>query len=368
MTATELPLRDVERELARERARVKPPDGPPTLLACMSNLIVFCNGSEQAEKLSKELPAIVALHPARVLLVIAEPGPPDKDVRAGIEVWCKEGENQTRICTEEIALRAQGACVAHLPFAVRELLMGDLPTNLWWTAPQPPPLAGPMLADLTEHVQQVIFDSHGWTEPHRGVAMAAAWLEHFERGPQEGGWRVASDLNWRRLKYWRRLLAQAFDPALVPGALESIREVLVEHGPHAVTQAWQLVGWLASRLHWKVQTAKVQPGVEFRWQVATPQGKVAVCVHRLPDGPAEVRHVRIACSLDGKPGAVDVSVQDDRRLAATLNGSGRATRTLTVPPSSIADLVARQLSDRERDPVFRESMAVAQVFAQSAMH
>jgi hypothetical protein len=32
-----------------------------------------------------------------------------------------------------------------------------------------------------------------------------------------------------------------------------------------------------------------------------------------------------------------------------------------VPPQTDAELIARQLSDRDRDLVFRESMAVAQV-------
>jgi hypothetical protein len=38
-----------------------------------------------------------------------------------------------------------------------------------------------------------------------------------------------------------------------------------------------------------------------------------------------------------------------------------------VQPQPLADLVARQLSDRERDPVFHDSMAVAQVFARSVL-
>ena len=40
-------------------------------------------------------------------------------------------------------------------------------------------------------------------------------------------------------------------------------------------------------------------------------------------------------------------------------------RTLTVPALSSAEVVGRQLSDRERDLVFRDSMATAQVMAQS---
>jgi hypothetical protein len=36
-------------------------------------------------------------------------------------------------------------------------------------------------------------------------------------------------------------------------------------------------------------------------------------------------------------------------------------------PLSLAELVGRQLSDRERDPVFAESIATAQVLAQSLL-
>src|SRR5262249_34746085 len=141
------------------------------------------------------------------------------------------------VCAEQITLQAQGQAVEHLPYAVRGLVIGDLPTNLWWAAPVPPPSGGALLYDLSEHVHQIIYDSIGWTEPARGVVATAAWIDKFESGEGQRTWRVASDLNWRRLKYWRRLLGQALDPASAPGALETITEVRVEHGPHAVIQA-----------------------------------------------------------------------------------------------------------------------------------
>ena len=58
---------------------------------------------------------------------------------------------------------------------------------------------------------------------------------------------------------------------------------------------------------------------------------------------------------------------DGRRLAIQLEGVDAAPRTMAVPPLSAAELIGRQLSDRERDPAFRESMAVAQVMAQSLL-
>ena len=76
----------------------------------------------------------------------------------------------------------------HLPFAVRALLIGDLPTNLWWAAPVPPPFAGPLLYELAEHAQQIVYDSMGWPDPAHGVAATAGWLEQIERadGPAAG--------------------------------------------------------------------------------------------------------------------------------------------------------------------------------------
>jgi len=51
-----------------------------------------------------------------------------------------------------------------------------------------------------------------------------------------------------------------------------------------------------------------------------------------------------------------------------LEGVEGAPRTMTLPPVSAAELVGRQLSDRERDPVFHESMAVAGAMAQSVLN
>jgi glucose-6-phosphate dehydrogenase assembly protein OpcA len=363
-----VPVQDVERELTRQMNAVTASGQAPVLRACMSNLVIFCDSAELAERVRSEIPAIVAVHPARVLLVVGTSGSNTEDVTATVLVQRHGDAHGRATCTEQVTLQAQGHAVEQLPFAVRSLLIGDLPTNLWWAASVPPPMAGALLFDLAEHAQQLVYDSRGWTDPHRGVAATAAWLAKFERPPGNARWRVASDLSWRRLKYWRRVLSQGLDPASAPGALESITEVLVEHGPHAVTQAWGLVGWLAARLGWRVQAARLEPNVEICWQVhASNNRKLRVRIHRLVEGPPEVRHIRIACSLGGKPGALDFAMVDERRLAVLPEGSDLSPRTVTIQPQSLPEMLARQLSDREPDPVFRESMVVAHVFAQSVL-
>jgi glucose-6-phosphate dehydrogenase assembly protein OpcA len=362
-----VPLPDVERELRRQRQALPGADEAPVQLVRMSNLVIFCHGRASAEAVAAQVPAVVTAHPARVLLLVGEPAGDGPDVTASVCVRTRPAGSHQLACAEQVTLHAAGTAVNRLPFAVRSLLIGDLPTNLWWASAQPPPLAGPLLYDLTEQAQQIMYDSVGWPEPARGVAATATWLEQVERGAGAGGWRVASDLNWRRLKYWRRLLRQALDPISVPGAAESITEVLVEHGPHAVVQAWQVVSWLASSLEWSVEVGRVEPGREITWRLTAPHGDLRVRVRRLEHGPPAVTRVRVACRLDGKPGALNLFAVDGRRLAGVLEGADAAPRTVTVPPQTDAELIGRQLSDRERDPVFLESMAVAQVLAESLL-
>jgi glucose-6-phosphate dehydrogenase assembly protein OpcA len=335
--------------------------------ACMSNLVIFCDRPELARTLEENLPAVVAVHPARVLLLLGEAGGGGNDLTATVCVRAYPGSAGRRLCSEQVTLHATGPAVNRLPFAVRELLIGDLPYNLWWAVPQPPPLAGVLFHDLAENAEQVIYDSIGWPDPVHGVVAVGAWLAQFQHGARAGQWRVGSDLNWRRLKYWRRLLTQALDPLSAPGALESITDVVLEHGPHAVVQAWELVSWLASRLGWRVRDGRVQMGVELVWHCDAPHRKVRLALRRLEQGPASIRRLRIACALDGKPAALTFQAEDERRLGVIPEGCAVEPRTVAVPPQALVELLGRQLSDRERDPVFEESMNVARVMAQSLL-
>jgi glucose-6-phosphate dehydrogenase assembly protein OpcA len=364
-TQDSVPLEAVERELARRVHALQAVGEAPMQRACMSNLVIFCDRPELAQTVEETVPAVVAEHPARVLLLLGEPGEKGDDLTATICVRARPGDTGRRLFSEQVTLHALGTAVNRLPYAVRELRIGDLPHNLWWATPQPPPLGGVLLHDLTEDVEQVVYDSIGWAEPVRGVLATAAWLTQFERQHDHGVWRVASDLNWRRLKYWRRLVTQALDPASAPGALESITEVVLEHGPHAVVQAWELLSWLAARLGWRVLAGKVETGVELAWDCEGRHGPVRLRIRRLEEGPPSIRRLSIACTCSGQAETLHFTVEEERRLAVVPDRPGAERRTLTLPPQPLAELLGRQLSDRERDPVFREAMQFARVLAQS---
>ena len=372
-----VPLRDVEEELSRQMKALQGQDERPVQRACMSNLVIFCDRRDHALEAAAQVPDIVAVHPARVLLVVGEPETDaaahaseakatQTGVAASVLVRLRAGRDLQSF-SEQVTLHASGGAVGKLPFAVRALLIGDLPINLWWRSPLPPPLAGPILHDLAENAQQIIYDSLGWTDPTRGVAATSSWLHKVEQGLRGGRWRVASDLNWRRLKPWRRLITQALDDSAAPGAVGSTTELIVQHGPHAMVQAWELVSWLTSQLGWQVQAGKVEQGLEIVWQFQAPQGLVRVRIHRLPSGPSEVRLLGLQCLIGGTPGAVMICPEEAHRLVVTQIGVDAAPRTANFQPQSPAEILSRQLSDRERDPVFTQSMAVAQTLAKSLL-
>jgi glucose-6-phosphate dehydrogenase assembly protein OpcA len=299
------------------------------------------------------------------LLLVADAGAP-AGITAGVNVRCRLIGKELQACSEQVTLRASEGMVERLPFAVRALLIGDLPTNLWWATPQPPPVAGPLLYEMAENAQQIMYDSIGWPQPAMGVAATASWLESIER-TDALHWRVASDLNWRRLKYWRRMVAQALDPASAPGASESVTEIQLEHGPHAVVQAWELASWLTTRLGWKVQAGKSHDNVEMVWRFTGPKCDTRVRIRRLDQGPAEIRRLRLLLTLEGKSAAMSIVQEESVRLSIQLEGVAAAPRTMALPKHRSAELVGRQLSDRERDPIFHESMAVARVMAKSVL-
>lgn len=361
-----VPLGDVDRELARRLHAIQQPGEKPILRAHLSNLIIFCKSDERAAQLDAEVPALTAVHPARVLLLVCRPGPGNQ-LTATVRVRAHPSGDHRRISSEQVTLRAEGPAVQRLPYAVRGLVLGELPINVWWAVPEPPPLSGALLYELAENAQQILYDSIGWPEPIRGVVAAANWLNQLSKNSNRHHWRVVSDLNWRRLKDWRRILAESLDPAMAPGALSSITDVRITHGPHAVVQAWELAGWLAARLGWQVQTGRVQPGVEITWRFSTARQPVSVSLRRLGEGPSNLRSVRIACSLNGKPGAVNLTLEDEKRIAVLPEVEGAAPRTLNLSQEPLAELVGRQLSNREGDPAFTQSMALARQLGQTIL-
>jgi len=354
------PVGEIERELEALWRVVPGREDPehPVIRACMSNLLVLCRSEAEAGTVMAELPEILALHPARSLVLIADQSATAAELEAYVAAHCHMREG-AQICGESVTVTARGGATSRLAAVARSLLVGDLPTTLWWATPEAPALGGNLFTDLAAMTNQVVFDSLGWLEPVRGMTAM---------GKLRSDRPLLTDVCWRRLKGWRRILSQGLDPAFAPGVIAGAGELEIEHGPHALTQAWLLVGWLACRLGWQAEGGKVAPGIAVTWRFRGPAGPLAVTVKRLPEGPPEILTIRLGPAPGRSAPRLRFENRGAGRLAVSVEESGGGIRAVAIPLGTRASLVARQLSDLAPDALFRDTLAVACGMAASLPH
>ena len=364
----------IERELAK---MWHDPDDDPTTpssitRACMSNLVIWSATMEEAQLIPDEISVIVQQHPARVIHLIGEGAAADAPVAANaatmpvapnISAFCAlaggEGKS-TR--SEQITLVASRNAKERLPSVVRSLLIGDLPTALWWADNEPPPMGGEVFQELAAMSNVIIYESQAWLDPIRQVTTAADWAG------SELTKQLIADLEWRRLKTWRRLISQTLDPAVAPGALESITAVRLDHGPHALPKAWMLAGWLACKLGWRPEGGKVAPGVEVTWRFRSSTGPVNITIHRLAEGSPKVHSGSISHRAGGVPTTVHFDRLGPGRLGVRGADADAPPRVQVMPSDSRAVLVGKQLPDLGRDNLFRETLQVSRTMAEALRH
>lgn len=332
--------------------------------ACMSNLVVYSSTLEHAAKINDELAVVVQHHPARVLHLIGEANTGGAHIQAQVSAFCSFlGSPSTHVCSEQITLMAAGGAKQRLPSVVRSLLIGDLPTALWWVPHDAPPPAGDELfAELTSMSNQIIYESQGWVEPVRGVVTMAKWAASEQPN------QVLADLEWRRLKTWRRVISQALDPAVLPGAFEAITEVRLEHGPHALAKTWQLVGWLAAKLGWQPEGGKVAPGEQITWQFRSKSGPVQIVIRRLHEGEPKLQSGAITWKIAGQPHTIKIVRLGPGRLGLIGEDPNSPPRLQVVPSLTRPELVAKQLPDLGRDDLFRETLQFSRTMAEALLH
>lgn len=352
----------IERELAalwREAAAGR--EGAPAMLrACMSNLVVFCADPEEARAAQEDLAAVAERHPSRAILLVAQGGPRDDALDASVSAVCHLTGPGRAICSEHVLVSAGRGALQALPSAVRSLLIGDLPTSLWWAAREPPLAGGALFGELASLADQVIYDSAGWQDPAAGVVETASWAE-------EAAEAALSDLAWRRLKPWRRALGQALDPARLPGALAGLAELELEHGPHGLPEAWLLVGWLAGRLGWRPERARLSPGSSVTWHFDGPAGPVHVTARRLAEGAPDLRALALRWRGGARPGQARFEAPAPDRISVSFGRGPTPELVLPVPPAPRAELLARQLPKLGRDLLFRDALALARRLAEALL-
>lgn len=318
----------------------------PALRACMSNLLIYCERSAEAETIQTEIEPIVQQHPSRVLLLVAESASGEPALRASVSATCYLGEGGRRVCAEAVTLHAGDTPGRRLPAAARPLIIGELPTSLWWTGSSPAVLAGDLFRELVSMGEQLIVDSTEWPEASLGLAALARWASGT------GGVGL-SDLSWTRTHPWRSALAQALDAKAIPGALATIRKVRLEHGSGGGPQARLLSGWLASRLGWDLVSVRRGDGrVEARY--SRRPGDITLEIVRRDDASG-LTGVSVDWEAGDAPRQISLRRAGPERLSVA-RGESEPFHARPLPQRPRAWLVARELADLGRDRVFRAAL------------
>ena len=330
-------------ELHREMLRAGGGDGAAVRLSVL-NLVAACIDVESADLASQAVGRLGAKHPARAVIILADPqGEPR--IEADLSLQCSTID-EGQVCAEQVRLQVGGEAAFHLASVVTPLLVPDIPVYLWLVGA--PPLHQAFGQDAIAICERLIVDT-GAYEDHAGT------LTTLSAELDAAGDAVSlADIAWERSRAWRRLIAQSFDGEEVRGFLRGIIGVDVAcAGDRVSAQAWLTAGWLSSRLG---------------WEDSDGGPRVAVTAGAAP-GVTDHDLVRVA--LRCRDAGHEATVTLDRRGAVIhavidVDGGIRAERAVPVPGMETIDVVGSLLESSGDDPVYRSALRRAAALARAS--
>jgi glucose-6-phosphate dehydrogenase assembly protein OpcA len=339
--------------------------------ACVMNFVIIANNDEQAAMASDIIATLTTSHPCRAIILIADAAAEEAELRAWLSAHCQAPSSSgQRVCCEQITVRAAGDAIETLPSAVLSLLVPDLPVVLWWV--DEPPFGAPSFEQLVRAADRLIVDTMRFDDPTFSLTRLAALI-------RANGDRIAvSDLNWARLTVWQEHIAQFFDSIDTLPYLERLDRITIRYarlpggGRVDPEQALLLVGWLLSRLGWKMPPAlaRVSSG-HFRGRLRragreltieiTPEECQAGASHEFASGM--LIGVELRAASEAQPAVFRVeraSIEDDMVTATIAMGEGEPlVRTSRLLRPDLASLLAEDLTHFDNDYLFEAALETA---------
>lgn len=329
-------LAHIERELS---ALWSPPtDGsPPKARVCMANLVVLTSAARR-EEIVALLDTLEACDVARTFLVSLDPKMPPWGVDGDISARCHR-DGDRLLCAERIDLALGAATLARAPSFIAALCMPEVPTLLLLLEPAPQGLVSALVRD----VGRVIVDSEA-LGLGPAAALARATPAHF------------TDLAWLRLYPWRNHLASAFDDLRWRPAVTAIRRVqITTAGVDPSPEARLLLGWLASRLGWKV----IGPGRAV--DALNVHVEIELCYRSAPYLPGgSLIDVELTAHLGDAHVLLSVE-RSERGLQVVYSAEGLGSRVLStnLETPGLASLVDRAFASTPPDLAARQALETA---------
>ena len=247
-----------------EAARAPELSGTLAARTNVLNLIVRAGSREELAAVATSIDALGVHHPSRTLLLLADPTGAETKLAARINTSVQTLGDR-RLLFERVTIVASGAAARHLPGVVDPLLIPELPDFLWWIGE--PDFGDVGFTRMVELVDRLIVDTAGFDDIETGLRELAE-MTIVPYGA------AISDFAWSRLRPWRELVAQFFDPPEYAPSLDTVETIEVFYEPSGgqhfsgFGEGLLALGWACSRIGWQIAQRPefLAPG-SFRWQL-----------------------------------------------------------------------------------------------------
>jgi glucose-6-phosphate dehydrogenase assembly protein OpcA len=337
-----------------QRLSREQPAGAPLAPARMLNLVLYGEDEALPEITERLAETVAARHPGRLIAVRLDRGRTSTEIAAEVSVRCvPDPTGRRQVCSEVILLTVPLALRPYVPHALCALRLSDLPVALWWTgAPRvDDPLYRRLTADL---VSRVLLDSRADGRPGGTLAALARWCAEPSRA-------ALGDLAWARLLPWRQAIADLFDQPGLSSSPGRIRRVELLSGDTVLpADALLLLGWLASRLTWRVEGVRQEPDavqIDFRCGERRVQAQAMRVADAQPSPGLAAVHVHVA--LGAAAFHFEVHRGHDANVVhthVTPPGGPRSPRSTGLVEPADEALVARLLDASLPDPLYMAAL------------
>jgi len=298
--------------------------------------------------------AIAAQHPSLTIVVREEPKVRSGRIDASITTHTIKTPSGSHAEGEIVSLHVPGAAGEHLAALVDPLLVGGVPTYIWWL--DTPPFGTKELGDALGICDALVVDSARFDRPYQSFLGLADLATHSHKK------LGVADFQWARLAPWRETIAQFFEPKDRRGFFGGIAELGIDYvgeGRGNRVAAALLIGWFASALGWKLQRAVGASGGVAVAHFALEGGRqLEVAFRSMPKAnlaQGEVSAVRIAGAAGGSTFRLSVQRDPQRqsRLTSEVGPSEFQRRHLAGGEDDAGLEVAQRRVEQQREMLSR---------------
>jgi glucose-6-phosphate dehydrogenase assembly protein OpcA len=220
---------------------------------------------------------------------------------------------------------------------------------------------------------RVVIDSAAFDHPEDDLLRLAQLLRERSKSMR------VSDLNWGRLTSWRTLIASFWDVPDYRPHLERIDHVEINYDPPDVARqeiapkALLVIGWLASRLGWRVETARAlsveQQETDARFTLRAGERAITVLLRATQDkdeSDGMMASLKFSVKNDGSEFHVALSPDGTKLQTEAMIGGHRAVgRVLSYEARTEGKRLGRELAFLTRDMIYEEAVAASAAFIEA---